>query len=134
MGLLDLMKGSYDLIKIFIVIVLIDLIYLYLIKSKFKEMVKSIQIIPLKMNYIGAIIAYLFLSIGLHKFIIEPKKDLNEAFLLGIVIYGVFEGTSMAIFQNWDIKILLVDIFWGGTLFYLSAMVYRYYNKKDRIK
>ena len=45
MGLLDLMKGSYDLIKIFIVIVLIDLIYLYLIKSKFKEMVKSIQII-----------------------------------------------------------------------------------------
>lgn len=134
MGLLDLMKGSYDLIKIFIVIVLIDLVYLYLIKSKFKEMVKSIQIIPLKMNYIGAIIAYLFLSIGLHKFIIEPKKDLNEAFLLGIVIYGVFEGTSMAIFQNWDIKILLVDIFWGGTLFYLSAMVYRYYNKKDRIK
>ena len=134
MGLLDLMKGSYDLIKIFIVIVLIDLIYLYLIKSKFKEMVKSIQIIPLKMNYIGAIIAYLFLSIGLHKFIIEPKKDLKEAFLLGIVIYGVFEGTSMAIFQNWDIKILLVDIFWGGTLFYLSAMVYRYYNKKDRIK
>jgi len=134
MGLLDLMKGSYDLIKIFIIIVLIDLIYLYLIKSKFKEMVKSIQIIPLKMNYIGAIIAYLFLSIGLHKFIIEPKKDLNEAFLLGIVIYGVFEGTSMAIFQNWDIKILLVDIFWGGTLFYLSAMVYRYYNKKDRIK
>ena len=128
------MKGSYDLIKIFIVIVLIDLVYLYLIKSKFKEMVKSIQIIPLKMNYIGAIIAYLFLSIGLHKFIIEPKKDLNEAFLLGIVIYGVFEGTSMAIFQNWDIKILLVDIFWGGTLFYLSAMVYRYYNKKDRIK
>lgn len=134
MGLLDLMKGSYDLIKIFIVIVLIDLVYLYLIKSKFKEMVKSIQIIPLKMNYIGAIIAYLFLSIGLHKFIIEPKKELNEAFLLGIVIYGVFEGTSMAIFQNWDIKILLVDIFWGGTLFYLSAMVYRYYNKKDRIK
>lgn len=134
MGLLDLMKGSYDLIKIFIVIVLIDLVYLYLIKSKFKEMVKSIQIIPLKMNYVGALIAYIFLSIGLHKFIIEPKKDLNEAFLLGIVIYGVFEGTSMAIFQNWDIKILLVDIFWGGTLFYLSAMVYRYYNKKDRIK
>jgi uncharacterized membrane protein len=41
----------------------------------------------------------------------------NEAFLLGIVIYGVYETTNYALFKNWSILTVFMDTLWGGILF-----------------
>jgi uncharacterized membrane protein len=48
-----------------------------------------------------------------------------DAFLLGIVIYGVYETTSYALLKKWKLSIVLMDTLWGGVLFGLTtALVY----------
>ena len=45
------------------------------------------------------------------------KKSVLDAFLLGFVIYAVFDLTNMVIFKKWDLMTSLMDMTWGGVLF-----------------
>ena len=56
-------------------------------------------------------------------------KYIKDAFLLGIFVYGVYEGTSYSILKNWTIYTILIDTLWGGTLFALTT--YLFYNIKN---
>jgi uncharacterized membrane protein len=87
--------------------------------------VKSVQGSPLKMNFLAAIICYLFLVFGIYYFIIKPKRSVRDAFLLGVVIYSVFELTNLAIFKNWSILTVLLDTLWGGVLFGTTTYLIR---------
>ena len=62
----------------------------------------------------------------LYYFIIREKKSVKDAFLLGVVIYSVFDLNTLAIFQKWSPVLALIDSLWGGVLFALTtAIVYR---------
>jgi len=87
--------------------------------------VKAVQGSPLKMNFLAAIICYLFLVFGLYYFIIKPKRSYRDAFLFGVVIYSVFELTNMAIFSNWSVFTVLLDTLWGGVLFSTTTYLIR---------
>ncbi len=80
-------------------LVFIDSIYLTYVGNYFNNQIQSIQNSPLRLNFIGALIAYVFLSFGLNFFIIQRRESWFHAFLLGIVIYGVYEGTNYAIYE-----------------------------------
>lgn len=100
-----------------VLFVVIDFIYLNLIKSYFENQVKSVQGTPLQVNFLGAILCYIFLILGLNYFIIKPKRTSYDAFLFGIVIYGVYETTNYALFSKWSIFTVIMDTLWGGILF-----------------
>jgi uncharacterized membrane protein len=100
-----------------ILFIFIDFIYLNLIKGYFFNQIKNVQGSEPKINFLGAALCYLFLIIGINYFIIKPRKSVNEAFLLGIVIYGVYETTNYALFKNWSILTVFMDTLWGGILF-----------------
>lgn len=100
-----------------IIFISLDFIYLNLIKGYFMNQVKIIQGSEPKINFLGAALCYIFLIIGINYFIIKPHKSVNEAFLLGIVIYGVYETTNYALFKNWSIFTVIMDTLWGGILF-----------------
>ena len=100
-----------------IIFVSIDFIYLNLIKDYFNNQIKSVQGSPMNVNIFGAVLCYIFLIFGINYFIIKPKKSVSEAFLLGIVIYGVYETTNYALFKNWSILTVIIDTLWGGILF-----------------
>jgi uncharacterized membrane protein len=106
-----------------IIFVVIDSLYLNLIKNYFYNQVKLVQGTPLKMNFLATIICYIFLIIGINYFIIGPKRSLKDAFLLGLVIYGVFETTNMALFTNWSWLTVFMDTLWGGILFALTTFI-----------
>jgi len=106
-----------------IVMISLDFVYLTLMKGYFSNQVKSVQGTPLKINYLGAAICYIFLITGLNYFIIKPRKSVTDAFLLGIVIYGVYETTNYALFSNWSIISVIIDTLWGGLLFASTAYV-----------
>jgi uncharacterized membrane protein len=101
--------------------VLVDSIYLNIIKGYFENQIKKVQGTNLKLNYVGAAICYLFLITGLNYFIIKPRKSVSDAFLLGIVIYGVYETTNYALFSNWSILTVIIDTLWGGLLFAITT-------------
>jgi len=100
-----------------IVFVALDFMYLNLIKDYFSKQIAKIQGEKLEVNFLGAAICYIFLIAGLNYFIIEPKKSVYDAFLLGIVIYGVYETTNYSLFKNWSILTVTIDTLWGGILF-----------------
>ena len=100
-----------------IIFVSIDFIYLNLIKDYFNNQIKSVQGSQMNVNLFGAVLCYIFLIVGINYFIIKPKKSVSEAFLLGIVIYGVYETTNYALFKNWSILTVIIDTLWGGILF-----------------
>ena len=77
----------------------------------------------MKLNLVGAILCYVFLVFGLNYFIISRKKPLLDAFILGIVIYGVYETTTYALLENWSPLAVLIDTFWGGILFTLTTFI-----------
>lgn len=100
-----------------IVFISIDFIYLNVIKEYFMNQIKTVQGSQPKINFLGAALCYIFLIAGINYFIIKPRKSINEAFLLGIVIYGVYETTNYALFKNWSILTVIMDTLWGGLLF-----------------
>ena len=106
-----------------ILLITIDSIYLNLIKGFFQKQIQSVQGSAVKINYVSAAICYIFLIVGLNYFIIKPNKSVKDAFLLGLVIYGVFETTNYALFKNWSILTVIIDTLWGGTLFALTTYI-----------
>ena len=110
------------LTKIIIFTLLIDIIYLYLVGGKpFLSMVNNIQNSdkPLKIKYIGAISAYIFMVFIIYYFIVKENKKPEDAFILGLCVYGIFDATNYALFEKYSLNIAIQDTLWGGTLFYL---------------
>ena len=86
----------------------------------------TIQNSPLKINWVGGLLCYLFLTFVLYYFILtkSSKNKVLDAFLLGICIYGVYETTNYATLKKWPIRMLIVDTLWGGVLFALTTIIY----------
>ena len=106
-----------------IVMLSIDFIYLNVMKGFFDKQIQLVQGSKLKINFLGAALCYIFLIAGINYFIIKPKKSVSDAFLLGIVIYGVYETTSYALLKDWSIFTVIIDTLWGGLLFASTAFI-----------
>lgn len=108
-----------------IVLITIDFMYLQSVKSYFQKQVQSVQGSAMQINYLGAAICYVFLIVGINYFIIKPNRSVKDAFLLGLVIYGVYETTNYALFKNWSALTVIIDTLWGGILFALTTFIVR---------
>jgi uncharacterized membrane protein len=106
-----------------IVLVSVDFIYLNAIKDFFGKQIQIVQGSKLEVNLLGAILCYIFLIVGINYFIIKPRKSVSEAFLLGLVIYGVYETTNYALLKNWSILTVVIDTLWGGLLFAITTYI-----------
>ena len=117
---------NFKLLITAIVFVIIDSIYLNLIKNYFSNQIISVQGSPIKLNIPATILCYIFLIVGINYFIIKPNRSIQDAFLLGIVIYGVFETTNMALFAKWSWLTVIIDTLWGGILFGLTTYIIKF--------
>jgi uncharacterized membrane protein len=100
-----------------LVMLLLDFIYLATFSKFFNGLVRSIQGTNIKFKALGAVICYVLLIAGLNYFIIDQRKSILDAFLLGIVIYGVYESTNYALLNKWNLQAMALDTLWGGILF-----------------
>jgi len=114
-----------------IILVLLDFIYLNIIKDFFGKQIIKVQGSPMKVNYTGAILCYIILILGINYFIIYQNKSILDAFLLGLLIYGVYETTNYALFSNWSFTTVIIDTLWGGILFALTTYLTRYFFPVD---
>jgi len=112
---------DFKLLLSAIIFVTVDFFYLNLMKNYFANQVKLVQGSPIKMNFLASLICYIFLIFGINYFIIKPNRSVQDAFLLGLVIYGVFETTNLALFSNWSWITVIMDTVWGGILFALTT-------------
>ena len=104
-------------------LVAIDFAYLSMIKGYYTRQIVAVQGSPMVINLFGAIVTYVFLIFGLNYFIIRPGRSAQDAFLLGLVVYGVYDFTNLALFSKWQLFTAVTDTLWGGALFYLTTML-----------
>ena len=106
-----------------VIFITIDFMYLQSVKGYFQKQVQSVQGSAMQVNYLGAALCYVFLIVGINYFIIKPNRSVKDAFLLGLVIYGVYETTNYALFKNWSIITVIIDTLWGGILFAITTYI-----------
>jgi len=120
---------NYNILISSIVFIFIDFFYLNIMKKYFNKQIQDIQGTPIKINFFATLICYVFLITGLNYFIIKPKRSVSDAFLFGIIIYGVFETTNWALFTKWSPLTVIMDTLWGGILFALTTKIIKLINK-----
>jgi uncharacterized membrane protein len=117
------MNTAYVYLLTAVVLLSLDAVYLTLLSGFFDQQIRLVQGSSIQMNFVAAAMCYAILVFGINHFILEPKKSVYEAFLLGIVIYGVYETTSYSLLKNWRFSTVVVDTLWGGILFALTTMI-----------
>lgn len=81
----------------------------------------------------AAILVYIFLGLGIVGFAL-PKINSEDTWLhtflvgalLGLVIYGVYDMTAMAVIRNWPLVNSFVDMAWGSVLCGLVTVIARW--------
>jgi uncharacterized membrane protein len=115
------------LAKFALTMLALDAIYLSSFSGQYNTMMKTIQKSPLKMKPLYALGVYMLMILGWKLLIDRPNEKqsniVRNSILLGLVIYGVFDFTNLAIFDNYSLKLGLIDILWGGLLFGISSYV-----------
>ena len=119
-------------IIITLIIVLIDVLWITLVMKKhYSTQIRNIQGgKDMKTNVVYAILAYIFLLSGIYHFVLPNISETNRiydsikyGFVYGIIVYSVYDFTSAAVFDKWNIKLALVDILWGGIIAMFSCYV-----------
>jgi len=114
---------------IFIILLLIDSVFLFSISKLFQSQIISVQKTPVKYDIFAIVLCYFFLSLAFNYFIIDKKSsNILDPMILGLVIYGVYETTCKAILSEWKWSTVLIDTIWGSIFFALVSIVYKKLN------
>jgi uncharacterized membrane protein len=117
------MKKIFSFLSTATILIIFDSVYLYFFKGYFQKQVKSVQGSDLKLDMTAAVLCYIFLVVGLYYFIIQKRESLMNAFLLGILVYSVYELTNKALLKDWSYYTVVLDTLWGGILFVSTAAI-----------
>jgi uncharacterized membrane protein len=99
-----------------VVLLLLDALWISLNLKSYKNQVITVQRVVMQVKPVGAIIVYIALIFALFYFILLKKRPVFEAFLLGLVIYAVYDFTNYAMLKKWDLMLACADTLWGGVL------------------
>ena len=106
-----------------IILVILDAIYLSAFKEMFGLQIAEVQRVAMQFNLVSAILTYILLISGLYYFILKTRRPVEDAFILGVVIYGVYEFTNYSIFKKWKWSTVAIDTLWGGIAFALTTHI-----------
>jgi uncharacterized membrane protein len=120
-----------------VTLLLLDIIWVStFMNTQYQNMVPKIQCgVGMTPNLTYAAMSYFLMVIGLVVFVLPNiNKDnllmdsLLYGGLFGVVLYGVYDLTAAAVINDWDMKLGLIDIIWGGFVMFASAMVGGYFS------
>ena len=110
-------------LKVIAIFLVMDFVYLSLMTTHFKKLVRNIQNSELNLRLFPTAMVYIYILSAWYYFIYEPKVHMTKkesvinSFVLGFLTYGIYDFTNMAIFDKWDLKTAIIDNIWGGVLF-----------------
>ena len=101
----------------------LDMIWFQFSTPSYKKVVETIQGKEMKLKYLG-FLAWVVMAIGMAVLVVPLAESVTDAMRLGaiygLVLYGTFNGTNYALFQDWTFNISMIDTLWG---IFVSAMV-----------
>lgn len=117
-------------VVLFIILFSIDFLFIsYVLGPIFGKNVKNIQGTKMEVKTLPAAFAWFCTVFSLYYFIIRENKSEFEAAILGFIVYGIFDGTNLAIFKKYSLKAFSIDILWGTSLFFTSTLIFNSVRK-----
>ena len=99
-----------------IILVAIEAVYLRVMLPYFNSQIKKIQGKEITPRPYSVVIVYIIIITGLYYFIIGPNKSYKDGAFFGLVIYGIFNFTNHALFDNYSLSLVIIDLIWGMTI------------------
>jgi uncharacterized membrane protein len=110
-----------------VLILVLDIPWLYINQGWAGPMIRSIQGSPMKVRIVPALITYVFLA-----YLVHIPKSIREAFLLGVAVYGVYDATNYATLTKYSPTFAVADTLWGGALMSAAWWIRERYLMKYR--
>jgi len=101
----------FSLLVAAVLILVLDIPWLYINQAWAGSMISSIQGSPMKIRIVPALITYVFLA-----YLVHIPKSMTEAFLLGVAVYGVYDATNYTTLTKYSPTFAVADTLWGGLL------------------
>lgn len=115
-----------QLVLMAISMLLLDGLYYMAVRHIYIDKIEEIQQRPFNFRVSGIILVrYLLMIIGLGYFIVYKQGSVPSAFLFGVIINGVTNGTMYASFRDWNAVGALLDTLWMGVLMAASIVISR---------
>ena len=119
-----------------IIFLIVDVIWLsFATKSFYRPLIGNL--LADKPVMWAAALFYILYVFGMSLIVIQPCidsdsifKTIYTGFVFGLVAYGTYNLTNMAVLNGWSPTVTFVDMFWGGTLTAFSATTGLYIAKK----
>ena len=112
-------------------LMLIDSIYIFGLKKIHSTVVKKVQHTDLKLRILPALIFYCIAPLA-YIYFIQPlsKGDIGKlgmfAGIMGLLMYGTFDFTNLALFTNYPVSYALMDTTWGIIAITLASLITHY--------
>lgn len=121
------MNEFISLLLITLIFILLDSVWFsFSLANIYEPTFTAIQGSPLQFRLAGGIVAWFLLAIGVRYFALEQGGSaFTRGALLGLVVYGVYNGTNYATFKNYPLNTVIADTLWGvfavGTVSAIAA-------------
>lgn len=113
-----------------------DFIWIGLNYSRYNTLVSNVQGSKMNTKIVSAILAYTLMVIGLI-YIVFPLVDRDESKnkllkalkyggLFGLIVYGIYNFTNYAIFDNYSLSIGITDTLWGTFVYFIVTYIALY--------
>jgi uncharacterized membrane protein len=117
-----------------VTLLILDLIWLTFNKSRYARMVQLVQNKTMRIKLMGGVMAYTLMVLALVYFIVplaKQNKDttanlvkvLKYGAFFGLIVYGIYNATNYAIFDNYDIPTAVLDTCWGTFVYFVATYV-----------
>ena len=105
-----------DFLALLITILILDSLWINLFfVYRFSPMIQSVQNSLMVVNQFYFIFTYVIFALLLY--IVLPKStSIQETFLIGLLIFAIYDFTNLATLKNWDLSNAIMDSGWGGVL------------------
>ena len=84
----------------------------------------------LVVQWVPAILVYVLLALGVTLFVVPISASVSGAALygaaLGLVIYGVYDFTNLALLAHWTWRVAALDVAWGAASGALVGAIAKY--------
>ena len=74
-----------------------------------------------------AILSYALMAMGLSLFVLPNVRSGNISDSVfyggsfGLIVYGIYDFTAAAVLRDWDVKLAILDVIWGITVYTAAA-------------
>ena len=111
-----------------VLFLVLDALFIGYFMKDWQSLLLRVQGEKMEVRMMSALAVYVLMVLAWVYFVYRPYlvhksigKAVNTGAVLGFVIYGIFELTNFAIIKKWNMKFVLLDTFWGATLYALVS-------------